>query len=128
MIKITTDDFSIDEGVYKVKKKSGNVGGVVTFLGVVKGLSGRKIVKHLQFECYREMAEKQLREIRDNALEKFDVSEVSMIHRIGEIDACKNVVLMVVGAEHRKDAFDACEYCIDELKKVTPVWKKEIYS
>jgi len=71
------------------------------------------------------MAEKRLAEIRDQALKDYDIIEVTIIHRVGEISIGENIVLIVVGAEHRKDAFRACSWCIDELKRITPIWKKE---
>ncbi|NOZ77370.1 MAG: molybdenum cofactor biosynthesis protein MoaE, partial [Euryarchaeota archaeon] len=82
-------------------------------------------VEKLVFEHYPGMAEKKLAELRERALEDFDVIEVSIVHRTGEIMPGENIVLIVVGAEHRADAFDACRWLIDELKKLVPIWKKE---
>ncbi len=126
MIKVQREDFSIEEEIKKVKAKSRRIGGIVTFLGTVRDFSRGKEVKKLVFEHYPGMAEKKLVELREKALEKFDVIEVSIIHRFGEIGIGENIVLIIVGAEHRKDAFEACKFCIDELKKIVPIWKKEI--
>ncbi|HDL16143.1 MAG TPA: molybdenum cofactor biosynthesis protein MoaE, partial [Euryarchaeota archaeon] len=62
---------------------------------------------------------------RREAMEKFDAIQISIIHRYGGVDIGDNIVLIVAGAEHRKDAFEACRYCIDELKKHVPIWKME---
>ena len=72
------------------------------------------------------MAEKKIREIREAALKRFPIIEVSMIHRIGELSIGDNIVLIIVGAEHRSQAFEACRWCIDELKRTVPLWKKEV--
>ncbi len=71
------------------------------------------------------MAQKKLREIRERALKDFDVIEVLILHRYGEIAIGENIVLIVVGAEHRADAFRAWKWAIDELKQITPIWKRE---
>jgi molybdopterin synthase catalytic subunit len=71
------------------------------------------------------MAEKKLNEIRERALADYNIIEVSIVHRVGRIDIGDNIVLIVVAAQHRKDAFKACEWCIDELKRITPIWKRE---
>lgn len=126
MIRIQREDFSIEDEIKRVKARSHRIGGIVTFLGTAREFSRGKEVKKLIFEHYTDMAEKKLEEIRQRTLEDFDIIEVSIVHRTGEIGIGENIVLIVVGAEHRKDAFEACKYCIDELKKVVPIWKKEV--
>ena len=71
------------------------------------------------------MAQKTLRDIRERALQDFDIIEVLILHRFGEIEIGENIVLVIVGAEHRAEAFKACKWCIDELKQITPIWKLE---
>ena len=125
-IKIQEEDFSVEKEIEKVKATSKRVGGIVTFLGTARDFSRGKEIKKLVFEHYQDMAIEKLKEIREKALEKFDIIEVSIIHRTGEIEIGENIVLIVVAAKHRKDAFLACTWLIDELKKVVPIWKKEI--
>ena len=67
-------------------------------------------------------------EIREEAKRKFDIIETLMIHRTGDIPLGGNIVLIIVGAEHRAEAFQACRWCIDELKATVPIWKKEVTS
>ncbi len=125
MTRLQEGDFYIEEEIARVKDSSRNIGGIVTFLGTVRGTSkGEKIAK-IEFEDYREMAVKKLAEVRERALEKFDVEEIGIVHRTGSMEVGENIVLIVVGAEHRKDAFSAAEWCIDEIKRVVPLWKKE---
>jgi molybdopterin synthase catalytic subunit len=71
------------------------------------------------------MAEKQLEIIRGEALRKFGVEEILIVHRFGNLMVGDNIVLIAVSAGHRDSAFDACRYVIDELKKRVPIWKRE---
>lgn len=125
MVRIQKEDFSVDEEINRVKASSGDIGGIVVFLGTGRGTSRGRSIKKLDFEHYPGMAEKKLNEIREQALKDFDIKEVNIVHRISEIGIGENIVLIVVGAAHRADAFKACKWCIDELKRITPIWKKE---
>ncbi len=125
MVRIQKEDFSVDEEINRVKASSGDIGGIVVFLGTGRGTSRGRSIRKLDFEHYPGMAEKKLNEIREQALKDFDIKEVNIVHRISEISIGENIVLIVVGAAHRADAFKACKWCIDELKRITPIWKKE---
>lgn len=125
MVRIQERDFSVDEEIDRVKKRSKRIGGVAIFLGTARDLSKGKSISGLSFEHYPEMAEKKLNEIRERAIKDFGVIEVSIVHRVGKIGIGENIVLIVAAAEHRKEAFQACQFSIDELKKITPIWKKE---
>ena len=74
------------------------------------------------------MAEKKLEEIRVQAIKDYGIIEMIIVHRIGEIDIGENIVLIVAAGEHRKETFKACEWAIAELKRTTPIWKKEHYK
>lgn len=126
LVRIQRDDFSVDEEISRIKESSNAIGGISVFLGTARDISRGREVAKLEFEHYPGMAEKQLELIRKEALEKFDILEVAIVHRFGAIDIGENIVLIVVGAEHRQAAFTACRWCIDELKQITPIWKKEI--
>jgi molybdopterin synthase catalytic subunit len=126
MIKIQRENFSVEDEIKKVKLKSKKIGGIVCFLGTARDFSEETgDVEKLEFERYPGMAEKKLEELRKSALEKFDIIEAGIVHRYGVIPAGENIVLIVVGAMHRVDAFEACRWLIDELKKIVPIWKKE---
>ena len=120
MIKITEEDFKIGELIGKAKHP--DAGAVVTFLGIVRddGIVGMEI------EAYTQRAIQELERIRDEALEQFDLTSLDVIHRTGTLAVSDNILLIVCGAPHRKDAFAACEYVIDELKERVPMWKKEL--
>ena len=124
-IRIQEADFSIEEEVNRIKERSRRIGGIVTFLGTARDFSKGKDIERIDFEYYPGMAERKLNEIRERALADYNIIEVSIVHRVGRIEIGDNIVLIVVAAQHRKDAFKACEWCIDELKRITPIWKRE---
>jgi molybdopterin synthase catalytic subunit len=124
-IRIQEADFSVEEEVNRIKERSRRIGGIVTFLGTARDFSKGKDIERIDFEYYPGMAEKKLNEIRERALADYNIIEVSIVHRVGRIEIGDNIVLIVVAAQHRKDAFKACEWCIDELKRITPIWKRE---
>lgn len=125
MVRIQEGDFSLDEEIERVKKSSKRIGGIAIFLGTARDFSKGKDIRGLSFEHYPVMAERKLNEIRERAIKEFGAIEVSIVHRIGKIRIGENIVLIVAAAEHRKEAFKACEFAIDELKSITPIWKKE---
>lgn len=125
MVRIQEKSFSVDEEIELVKKSSKRIGGIAIFLGTARDYSKGKDISSLSFEHYPGMAEKKLNEIREKAIKDFGVIEVSIVHRVGKIGIGENIVLIVAAAEHRKEAFKACEFAIDELKRITPIWKKE---
>ncbi|HXN06908.1 MAG TPA: molybdenum cofactor biosynthesis protein MoaE [Nitrospiria bacterium] len=124
-IRIQEEDFSVEEETRRVRESSKRIGGIVTFLGSARDFSQGRDIQEMDFEYYPGMAEKKLAEIREKALKDYDIIEVNIIHRVGKISTGEQIVLIIVGAEHRKDAFRACSWCIDELKRITPIWKKE---
>ncbi|UCD11126.1 MAG: molybdenum cofactor biosynthesis protein MoaE [Nitrospinaceae bacterium] len=127
-VRIQREDFSVTGEIEAIKKVSRNIGGIVTFLGTGRELSKGENITQLNFEHYPNMAEKKLEEIRVKAIADFKIIDMSIIHRIGEIDIGENIVLIVAAAEHRTEAFKACEWAIAELKRTTPIWKRETTS
>lgn len=120
MIDVTKDDFSIDEIVRKAKRN--DVGAIVTFLGTVRDDN----IQRMELEAYREAAIPELEKIRDEAVSKFNLKSVDIIHRIGSLSVGDNIALIVCSAGHRKEAFEGCSYILEELKSRAPIWKKEI--
>ncbi len=106
--------------------RNAEAGAIVTFLGTVRNRSGDMPVAGLFYESYAEMAEKSIREIIDEAIDRFSVIDVSVIHRIGRLDLTEDSVAVCVSAPHRKEAFRACEFVIDRIKESVPIWKKDI--
>jgi molybdopterin synthase catalytic subunit len=104
-------------------------GGVVIFSGVVRNETGGRPVKFLEYEAHAAMAEAKLREIGAALRGRWPgVKRVAMLHRIGRLEIGESSVLIAVSAAHRGDAFEACRYAIDTLKRIVPVWKKEHFE
>jgi molybdopterin synthase catalytic subunit len=125
LVRVQRENFSMDTEIDRVRRRSTRIGGIATFLGIARDRSKGRDVSGITFEHYEGMAQKKLREIRERALKDFDIIEVLILHRYGAIEIGENIVLIVVGAEHRAAAFKACQWCIDELKQITPIWKLE---
>ena len=124
-VRVQREDFSVDAEINRVRGRSNRIGGISIFLGTARDRSKGRDVDSITFEHYEGMAQKTLREIRERTLKDFDIIEVAILHRYGEIGIGENIVLIVVGAEHRAEAFSACQWAIDELKRITPIWKLE---
>jgi MoaE-MoaD fusion protein len=125
LVRVQREDFSIDAELNRVRSRSRRIGGIAIFLGTARDHSKGRDVDGITFEHYEGMAQKKLREIRARALKDFDILELLVVHRYGEIMIGENIVLIVAGAEHRAEAFRACKWAIDELKQITPIWKLE---
>jgi len=125
-VRIQTGDFSVEEEVKALHSSNGRIGGIVTFLGTARDLSRGRNVSRIEFEEYAGMAVKAMNVLRGKAMNQFDIIDMRIVHRIGAIQAGEQIVLIIAGAAHRGAAFDACEWCIDTLKKTVPIWKKEV--
>lgn len=124
-VRVQRENFSLDAELSRVRTRSKRIGGIAMFLGIARDRSQGRDVDGITFEYYEGMAQKKLREIRERALKDFDIRELLIIHRYGEIAIGENIVLIIAGAEHRSEAFRACRWAIDELKQITPIWKLE---
>ena len=124
MIKITREDFSVDDVLHRLR--TGSMGALVTFVGSVRDEAEGKSVDRIEIQVYEEMALKQLEAIRSEAMERFGVEEVDIIHRFGSLNVSENIMIIAVGAAHRAEAFDACQYVLENIKKRVPIWKKEV--
>jgi molybdopterin synthase catalytic subunit len=104
-------------------------GGIVLFSGVVRNQTDGRPVKFLEYEAHAPMAEAKLREIGRAIRARWTgVRRVAILHRIGRLEIGESSVLIAVSAAHRGDAFEACRYAIDTLKRTVPVWKKEHFE
>ena len=123
MIKIQKKNFNSSKEIKKLLKK--NSGAIVTFIGVVRGETKTKKIQSIYIECYLKMAEKKLKEVEMIANKKWKLNNCIIIHRYGKIKPSENIVYVATSAEHRKNAFKACEFIIDYLKTKAPFWKLE---
>ncbi|MCK9308022.1 MAG: molybdenum cofactor biosynthesis protein MoaE [Methanoculleus sp.] len=120
MISVTRDDFDVNAVIDRVRRP--DMGALVTFLGVVRDDG----IEVMDLEAYEEVAVKEMETIRDEAFAEFPIEAVDIIHRVGRLRVGENILLIVVGAGHRKEAFEACEYILERIKQSVPIWKKEI--
>ena len=105
--------------------KAGADGALCVFDGIVRdNTRGRKTL-HLDYEAYREMALEQMRALAAEAISKFGVRDVAVVHRLGRLGVGETSVLIAVASAHRGTAFEACRWLIDTLKRTVPIWKKE---
>jgi MoaE-MoaD fusion protein len=118
---------SIDAEKLVAAAKRGEDGAVVVFDGIVRNNSGGRQTLHLDYEAYEEMAARQLSELAREARGKFGVRHVTIVHRLGRLIVGETSVLIVVASAHRAQAFEACQWLIDTLKKTVPIWKKETF-
>jgi len=123
MIEITETDFSVDEVVNRIQ--TDEMGCIVTFVGIVRNNSNGKPVERIEIQVYEDMAVKQLEVIREEAISRFAIDDVSIVHRYGSLRVSEKIMMIAVGAGHRVEAFDACRYIIDSIKEKVPIWKKE---
>ena len=128
MIKIQKKDFSVDNEIKILKDNYSNVGAVSSFIGYVRDLNNSKDVKYLELEVYKEMAIKELSNLREKGMQKWDLSDCLIIHRYGKLYVNEKIVLVCCFSEHRKNSFEACKFIMDFLKKDAPFWKKEFYT
>jgi molybdopterin synthase catalytic subunit len=104
-------------------------GGIVIFSGVVRNQTGGRPVKFLEYEGHAPMAEAKLREIGEAIRVRWSgVKRVALLHRLGRLEIGESSVLLAVSAAHRGEAFAACQYAIDTLKRTVPIWKKEHFE
>jgi molybdopterin synthase catalytic subunit len=103
-------------------------GGIDMFLGTTRNHSKGKKVIRLEYEAYSPMALRMMSEIESEIRKRWNIQKISIVHRIGAVPVMEASVAIAVSAAHRKEAFEACRYAIDELKKRVPIWKKEIFE
>jgi MoaE-MoaD fusion protein len=108
--------------------KQGEDGAVVVFDGIVRNHSRGRATLYLDYEAYEEMASKQLAHLAHEARAQYHVRHVTIVHRLGRLAIGETSVLIIVSSAHRAQAFDACRWLIDTLKKTVPIWKKETFA
>lgn len=107
--------------------KHGSDGALVVFDGIVRDNTRGRRTLYLDYEAYEAMAEKQMAALAAEAVAKFGVRGVTVVHRLGRLGIGETSVLIVVASAHRGAAFEACRWVIDTLKKTVPIWKRETF-
>jgi molybdopterin synthase catalytic subunit len=126
---IELTDQPIDVAAVLASVQDDGAGAVNTFIGTVRNQStGRRVVR-LDYEAYDAMAIKQMRRVAEQAQEKWPMlRQVAVTHRKGRLEIGDVAVVVAVSTPHRADSFAACQYIIDTIKEVVPIWKKEEYE
>jgi molybdopterin synthase catalytic subunit len=124
-IKIQSEDFDLTTEVAKLRQGHKDIGAVVSFVGTVRDINEGDEVSVLELEHYPGMTEKALEKIRLEAHERWELESSVIIHRIGKMYPCDQIVLVAVSSRHRENAFYAAHFIMDYLKTNAPFWKKE---
>lgn len=123
-VKVTDREIPVDEIVSRLS--SPEIGGIATFVGIVRGIEEGERIFHLEYEAYPEMAEAELERICADVKERWKtIAGVVIVHRIGRVPVGETAVVIGIAAAHREELFDALRYAIDRVKESVPIWKKE---
>jgi len=120
MISIQTGDIDIGKLVLGAKRRG--TGAILVFDGIVRDDD----IREMELEAYRDVAVKELERIEAEAKARFGLLSVDIVHRVGTLKIGENILVIVVSAGHRKEAYEGSRYIIEEIKAGVPIWKKEI--
>jgi molybdopterin synthase catalytic subunit/molybdopterin converting factor small subunit len=123
--RCTLSERPLDPGEVVARVSGPGMGGLVTFIGAVRDQARGTSIRHLEYEAYPGMAERQMEKICDEAGERWPGVRVAVAHRVGHLEIGDLAVVIVAAAPHRGEAFEACRFAIDTLKETVPIWKKE---
>ncbi|MFO7246463.1 MAG: molybdenum cofactor biosynthesis protein MoaE [Thermaerobacter sp.] len=123
---VTTGPLSLDAAASLVSHPS--AGAVCVFTGTVRGITGDHETSYLTYDAYGPMAVAEMQRIAGEIQRRWPGTRVAIHHRVGRVDVGETSVVVAVSAPHRPEAFAACRYGIDELKRRVPIWKKEVYA
>lgn len=126
MYEITEREISVEEVEAKVRHPS--CGAITIFVGTVRDVSRGRNVLYLEYEAFKEMAEKKLAEIGEEVRIRWGLERVAITHRVGRLALGEASVVIAVASPHRAEAFEACRYAIETLKETVPIWKKEVWE
>ncbi|SFV85433.1 Molybdenum cofactor biosynthesis protein MoaE [hydrothermal vent metagenome] len=123
-IRIQQQDFDLTTEVALAKNADSNIGAAVSFVGFVRDLADVPI-KKMTLEHYPQMTEKALLSIANQAHQRWELGNITIIHRVGDLPVNAQIVLVITNSKHRQSAFASCEFVMDYLKTQAPFWKKE---
>ena len=126
-MRIEITDEVIDTAGVMAGIKAGADGAVCTFDGIVRNNTRGRQTLYLVYEAYREMAWTQMQGLAQEAVARFGVRDVALVHRLGRLEIGETSVLIAVASAHRGVTFEACRWLINTLKKTVPIWKKEYF-
>lgn len=126
MIELTHQPLSPQALVDRVQ--SGRAGAVVSFVGVVREENEGRPVRYLEYEAFEPLAREKLHELATEMKARFGVDEVAMAHRLGRVEVGEVITVIAVASAHRREAFEACQFGIEQLKARVPIWKREVFK
>jgi molybdopterin synthase catalytic subunit len=126
MIRITDNPFQVADAVAEFERQSAGAGAIVTFTGLVRPHSAEGFVQTLHLQAYSPMTENGIRDAIDDTQQRWSLSAVQVIHRIGDMAPGDPIVFVATAAPHRRAAFEAADFLMDYLKTEAIFWKKEI--
>ena len=125
--EIVRDPISVDDVVGRLADPA--IGAVTTFVGVVRGTTGGRETRHLEYEAYPEMALRTLSQVGSEVQERWpEVRQVAIVHRVGRLEIGETAIVIALSAAHRRQTFDALHYAIDRIKEIVPIWKREVWA
>jgi molybdopterin synthase catalytic subunit len=124
-ISIQEADFDVGAELAALRAGDARVGALASFLGLVRDMNDGQGVSEMTLEHYPGMTEKALAAIVEEARQRWDIYATRIIHRVGPLKPCDQIVLVAVTSAHRGEAFAACEFIMDYLKTRAPFWKRE---
>jgi molybdopterin synthase catalytic subunit len=125
MIRVQREDFDLGAELKALTEGNPSIGGVTSFVGLVRDIAGGEAISGMTLEHYPGMTEKQLAEIEAEAHRRWPLDAVLIIHRYGLLKPGDQIVLVATASAHRDAAFEACRFLIDWLKTKAPFWKLE---
>ena len=125
MIRVQHEEFDVNAEIARLRASNPRIGAIACFIGVVRDLNEGAAVASMTLEHYPGMTEKALGEIVARARARWNLYDILIVHRVGELRPTDPIVLVVVTSAHRGSAFAACEFVMDYLKTDAPFWKKE---
>ncbi len=125
LIEIRESPFNPYQEMDTYSKAHGSVGAMASFVGLMRDFNEDKQVTSLLIEHYPDMTAKQLRLIATDAMTQWQLCDVLILHRVGQIEIGQAIVLVAVWSAHRKEAFESCRMIMEQLKSTAPFWKKE---
>jgi molybdopterin synthase catalytic subunit len=126
MIRIVEGRIDVEELVASVRAPE--AGAVDVFIGTTRNHSRGRRVRSLEYEAYEPMAVRMMERIAEEARQRWDLINVSIVHRVGKVDVGEASVVIAVSSGHRTEAFQACRFLIDRLKQIVPIWKREFFE
>ncbi len=124
-VRIQGADFDLGAELATLRAGDTRIGALASFVGLVRDINDGSHVSEMTLEHYPGMTEKALEEIVAEAKSRWDIYGTLIIHRVGPLQPCDQIVLVAVTSAHRGEAFAACEFIMDYLKTRAPFWKRE---